>query len=428
MSTTSSESGGISKLIIKSYADNTFASEMEHFEASINPEDIHIVRDIHYHVSMTPGMPGMLYYSASAPRVLTFKLLFDDTGIIPDAPEGGVEGQLSYLRKVISDLQGDSYSPSYIRVIWGVIDFKGRLAHLETTYTRFSAEGTPIRAKVFVSILEEVDTVTPSSSNNQGPGAVPPGATPPGAVPPVTTPSVTTDSTLDPTTDSTLDPTTDSTLDPTTGDATDPDAVDQVASGSNDQVDGEDGSGTTAEEDITSEQAEEGSDTQESGEKETTEDDQTTDGEEGTVSEKAADGKNTGIADTGVQEVTAGDDLVSVTNNALGNPELAPGIAALNGLDSLRGLTPGIALLVPLSAAALLAALGKKALDHLKKGYEMLKEKVLEAKDKAKEKAEAAKDKAEEKAEVAKDKAEEKAEEAKEGAEENTETGSEAIN
>ena len=386
MSTTSSESGGISKLSIKSYADNTFASETEHFEASINPEDIHIVRDINYHIAWPPGMPGMLFYNASAPRLLTFKLLFDDTGIIPDAT-GDVEGQLSYLRKVISDLQGDSNSPSYIRVIWGVIDFKGRLAHLETTYTRFSAEGTPIRAKVSVSILEEVDTTaTFQNPNNQAPVTAPlPPDMPTVLVTPVTAPPVTTDPTLDPTTDPTLDP--------TTGDATDPDAVDQVASGSNDQVDGEDGSGTTAEGDSTGDQA--------------------TNEEEGTVSEQAEDGNNTGIADAEVQEVTAVDNLASLTNNALGDSDLASRVATLNGLDSLRGLTPGISLLVPLSAAALLAALGKKALDHLKKGYEMLKEKVLEAKDKA-----------EEKAEEAQGGAEENTEEAQEGAEENTETGS----
>ena len=396
MSTTSSESGGISKLIIKSYADNTFASETEHFEASINPEDIHIVRDINYNIAQPPGMPGMLFYDASAPRVLTFKLLFDDTGIIPDAPEGGVEGQLSYLRKVISDLQGDSNSPSYIRVIWGVIDFKGRLAHLETTYTRFSAEGTPIRAKVSVSILEEVDTVTTfQNPNNQGPGAAPPGAVPdpnavpPGAAPPGAAPPVTTDPTLDPTTG---DATTDPTLDPTTGDVTDPDAVDQVESGSNDQVDGEDSSGTTAEEDSTGEQAEEGSGTQESGEKETTEDDQTTDGEEGTVSEKAADEEDSGIAGDKVHEVKEGDSVASIAKNTLGDSKLAPGIAALNGLNSLRGGLPlGLALALPLGKDNMLAKLLKKAGNYAKKGAVKLKEKAVAAKDKAKEKTGAAK-------------------------------------
>ena len=343
MSTTSSESGGISKLIIKSYADNTFASETEHFEASINPEDIHIVRDINYNIAQPPGMPGMLFYDASAPRVLTFKLLFDDTGIIPDAPEGGVEGQLSYLRKVISDLQGDSNSPSYIRVIWGVIDFKGRLAHLETTYTRFSAEGTPIRAKVSVNILEEVDTTATQQSSDSQTNNQPSKASSKRQA------SATGDSAAGAVVSSPA--------------ANEPGAVaseGQVAADSNDQADSEGGAGTTNEEDNASDQA---------------------DGEE-----------DPGIAGDKVHEVKEVDSVASIAKNTLGDSKLAPGIAALNGLNSLRGGLPlGLALALPLGKDNMLAKLLKKAGNYAKKGAVKLKEKAVAAKDKAKEKTGAAK-------------------------------------
>ena len=362
MSTTSSESGGISKLIIKSYADNTFASEMEHFEASINPEDIHIVRDINYNIAQPPGMPGMLFYDASAPRLLTFKLLFDDTGIIPDAPEGGVEGQLSYLSKVISDLQGDSNSPSYIRVIWGVIDFKGRLAHLETTYTRFRPEGTPIRAKVSVSVLEEVDTTathqsSDSQTNNQ-----------PSKASSKRQASATGDSAAGAVVSSPA--------------ANEPGAVaseGQVAADSNDQVDSEGGAGTTNEEDNASDQAD-------------GEEDPGTTNEEDNASDQADGEEDSGIAGDKVHEVKEGDSVAIISKDALGDSKLAPGIAALNGLNSLRGGLPlGLALALPLGKDDMLAKLLKKAGNYAKKEAVKLKEKAVAAKDKAKEKTGAAK-------------------------------------
>ena len=381
MSTTSSESGGISKLIIKSYADNTFASEMEHFEASINPEDIHIVRDINYNIAQPPGMPGMLFYDASAPRLLTFKLLFDDTGIIPDAPEGGVEGQLSYLSKVISDLQGDSNSPSYIRVIWGVIDFKGRLAHLETTYTRFRPEGTPIRAKVSVSVLEEVDTTathqsSDSQTNNQ-----------PSKASSKRQASATGDSAAGAVVSSPA--------------ANEPGAVaseGQVAADSNDQVDSEGGAGTTNEEDNASDQADGEEDPGTTNEEDNAsdqadgEEDPGTTNEEDNASDQADGEEDSGIAGDKVHEVKEGDSVAIISKDALGDSKLAPGIAALNGLNSLRGGLPlGLALALPLGKDDMLAKLLKKAGNYAKKEAVKLKEKAVAAKDKAKEKTGAAK-------------------------------------
>ena len=99
------------------------------------------------------------------------------------------------------------------------------------------------------------------------------------------------------------------------------------------------------------------------------------DGTEGLAADKAR-----------IHEVKEGESLAGISQKALKNPALAPDLAALNNLDSLRGLTPGLKLALPLSLAALLAALLKKGLDYAKKGATKLKEKGAKAYQAGKEK------------------------------------------
>lgn len=151
----SSESSGISKLTINAYADNKFSASKGEYIVDINPESVKITSSVDYHLSQGMGAPGTLRYNSSAPRVLSFKLLFDNSGIIPETAMP-VEDNLQQLAKVTRDVQTDIQSPYYVRVTWGVIDFKGRLINLDVRYTKWSAEGKPVRAEAFVQVLEEV--------------------------------------------------------------------------------------------------------------------------------------------------------------------------------------------------------------------------------------------------------------------------------
>lgn len=364
----SSERGGISKLIIKAYLDNQFSAAKGEYTASINPEDISITSGIDYHLSQGMGTPGTLRYNTSAPKILSFKLLFDNTGIIPGS-EPPVEEQLEQLKKVIYDVQENINSPYYVRIIWGVIDFKGRLADLDITYTRFKAEGLPIRAEAFIRVIEEVEatfapksstqpisqsSAAPSQASQQAQGsdstspsafaeeqAVLVGGTAAGAAGGATAASVAAGG---PTADSAAGG-------PTTGSA-----PGGSAAGSAPGAQTADSVGMRAD-----------------------------DGTEGLTADKAR-----------IHEVKEGESLASISQNALKNPALAPDLAAINNLDSLRGLTPGLKLALPLSLAALLAALLKKGLDYAKKGATQLKEKGAEAYQAGKEKVGATKDKVKE--------------------------------
>ncbi|MCG8340109.1 MAG: LysM peptidoglycan-binding domain-containing protein [Cytophagales bacterium] len=160
----------INKLTIKAYKDEKFSSQQGEFTAAINPENLKITSGVDYHTAQGLGVSGTaLKYKASLPRVLTFSLLFDGTGIFPDA-EKDVEKQVNQLKEVIYNFQGSIHEPYYLRVIWGTIDFQGKLTNLALSYTMFQANGAPIRAQAEVVIVEHVEeSVRSSRENRQSP-------------------------------------------------------------------------------------------------------------------------------------------------------------------------------------------------------------------------------------------------------------------
>ena len=278
----SNERGGISKLIIKAYPDNKFASSKGEYTASINPEDLNISGGVDYHLSQGMGSPGTLRYNTSSPKVLSFKLLFDNTGIIPGS-EAPVEEQLDRLKKIIYEVQENINSPYYVRIIWGVIDFKGRLTDLDINYTRFKAEGRPIRAEATIRVIEEIEAPVNTKKSSQ--------------------------------------------------------ATSQFSKKASKST------------------ASKGNKTASAGAQ---------------VDSKASAATN----NTKVHQVKDGESLPGLSKESLGDPNLAPSLANLNGLDSLRGLDPGLALALPFGLAALLAALLAAAVSYAEQGAEWVQEKV----------------------------------------------------
>ena len=160
----------VNKLTIKAYADEKFSSQQGEFTAAINPENLKITSGVDYHTAQGLGASSTaLKYKASLPRVLTFNLLFDGTGVFPGAEED-VEKQVNQLKEIMYDFQGNIHAPYYIRVIWGTIDFPGKLTNLALSYTMFQANGTPIRAQAEIAVVEHIEeSVRSSRENRQSP-------------------------------------------------------------------------------------------------------------------------------------------------------------------------------------------------------------------------------------------------------------------
>lgn len=146
----------VSKLVIKACSDNKFSSFTGEFITSINPEDLVIKSDVSYHVPEGMASAHLLKYCGSPPRLLSFSLLFDNTGIMPGSNAIAVMDQVKQLQDVAYHVHKKHNAPNYIRVIWGQLDFKGRLQNLDIVYSMFQVDGTLVRAEARMSVLEEI--------------------------------------------------------------------------------------------------------------------------------------------------------------------------------------------------------------------------------------------------------------------------------
>ena len=162
--TKSNASKTVSKLVIKAYKDNKFSSITGEFTASINPENLFIGSGVDYAVK-SMGHVNLVNYRASPPSILSFSLLFDNTGIVPGSNTIAVIEQVKQLQEVIYNVQKSNNAPNYVRVTWGELDFKGRLIDLNINYSMFQVDGTLVRAEAAISILQETPLFAKGKSN-----------------------------------------------------------------------------------------------------------------------------------------------------------------------------------------------------------------------------------------------------------------------
>ena len=158
---------GICKLTIKTYEDNTFGSEKGEFITTINPTNLRIYNDVVHSRFNTLGNNNFgIRFNSIQPRTMSFSLLFDNTGVFQNS-EAEVKKQLDALESLLIQYKENINEPYYIRVIWGNIDFKGKLSKMTTDYTSFKNDGTPIRAQIDIKIIECIQQITNATTNNE---------------------------------------------------------------------------------------------------------------------------------------------------------------------------------------------------------------------------------------------------------------------
>ena len=64
-----------------------------------------------------------------------------------------MDEQLTALRKVVYDYDGDDHQPRIVRVLWGSLKLFGRLTSIDVDYTLCGPDGLPLRAKVKLAFV-----------------------------------------------------------------------------------------------------------------------------------------------------------------------------------------------------------------------------------------------------------------------------------
>lgn len=135
-----------------------------------NPSEYQLTDSANYSEKKVPGLDGpILQYISGEATELSLNLFLDT--YVPNKPPslfsfGGSSGgstDVSNITKRIADatsIDGSLHRPPKVTFKWGSLNFKGVITKFSHTYTMFTENGMPVRAKVnltFKSLMSPKD-------------------------------------------------------------------------------------------------------------------------------------------------------------------------------------------------------------------------------------------------------------------------------
>ena len=137
------------------YADETFTVQY-------NPKEFKVDKKVSWKEVDEQGKdPSPLEFQKGSPRTITMELMFDTTveETETDVFSVWVEQLLAMTNADATPATGEATDqgkerPTTVRFEWGTFELTGVIESITTTYTLFSAAGTPMRAKCQVKMKE----------------------------------------------------------------------------------------------------------------------------------------------------------------------------------------------------------------------------------------------------------------------------------
>ncbi len=98
---------------------------------------------------------------------MKIKFTLDGTGVVEELQNSNsVSVLLDDLVKKLYKYQGSTHEPPYIKLIWGTLNFPGRLENMLVTSKSFNNDGAPLRAEIELSVLRFIDIETEEKNKN----------------------------------------------------------------------------------------------------------------------------------------------------------------------------------------------------------------------------------------------------------------------
>jgi hypothetical protein len=125
------------------------------FTVMLNPSTISHAHAIDYSTGSSKGgqsktplgkLSDESKFTAYKPEKVSFELMLDGSGVVEAEDE--VSTQVSNLKNIVYDYDGDEHEPCVVEIVWKDFAFKCRLDSMSIDYTLFKPDGSPIRAKV----------------------------------------------------------------------------------------------------------------------------------------------------------------------------------------------------------------------------------------------------------------------------------------
>lgn len=144
------DTGILQKMVLVGYQDKDFTIPTgDVYQVLINPESY----SLSYGNTLNPksaqaASEEITTFNKRAPQNISFKFLFDGTGVIPD-PAGirDVTADIASFKAVVYGYDSESHQPPFVQLRWGVLLYNCQLVRMTIQFKLFRPDGTPLRAE-----------------------------------------------------------------------------------------------------------------------------------------------------------------------------------------------------------------------------------------------------------------------------------------
>ncbi len=170
-----SSPGELLKMKLVAYDDITFRSKSgDEYEVLINPESYALTYASQTNDTSAQGSSeSITTFNKRSPQSLTFKFLFDGTGVItrggggllsglavPGLPTNKPNVMADYeaFKSVVYQYASDTHQPRFVQLQWGPLLYNCQATSMTITFKLFNPDGTPLRAEAectFQGVIDE---------------------------------------------------------------------------------------------------------------------------------------------------------------------------------------------------------------------------------------------------------------------------------
>ncbi|SDP92549.1 hypothetical protein SAMN05428975_3697 [Mucilaginibacter sp. OK268] len=174
--------GELKKMKLVAYTDSTFGTkvaDVPEYEVLINPESYALTYGTEVSQKSAQGASERITtFSKRSPQSLTFKFLFDGTGVIQKGGGGLLSGlavpglprakpdvvtEFEKFKNVVYKYASDTHQPNFVQLQWGALLYNCKMTHMTMTFKLFNPDGSPLRAEAdctFLGVIDEVKLAT----------------------------------------------------------------------------------------------------------------------------------------------------------------------------------------------------------------------------------------------------------------------------
>ncbi len=148
---------GLTKMEIIGYKKSTFEDEHARFKVQFNPTTFKQEYAVEFVEDAPPGSTDSPQKLKKAPsKKLNITLTLDATGVTGQAGTNGsktidIMEEIKAFKKATYDFIGSTHDIPFVKIIWGVNTFQGRLRNLTVTHNMFKSNGDPLRSTLEAS-------------------------------------------------------------------------------------------------------------------------------------------------------------------------------------------------------------------------------------------------------------------------------------